>query len=546
MNISTLLYAIVVGTLFSLAALSSERSLRGSGRATRSVWLVAVALISVWPVAMMLVGSPPTSAAISPPAHLEATSPATASARAASPGAIAAPTITFPSLAPRSVRLDRIAFGIAIVTPALMLAVLLVDLVRITRARRRWRATTVDGVPVLLSDEFGPAIVGVRDPQIVLPVWVLALPLAQQRLLLAHESEHLARHDSKALLVGALAVACAPWNPAAWWSFGRLRLALEVDCDQRVLQRGHDLRAYGELLLAIGRRAARSGMLATAFAERRSVLRTRITLITAIPTGTLSSRIAGGIFAAVTVLTACAIRPAATTGATPYAGTPRPIGHVPSPLAGDSIAMPAADSSNTVYRLTGAATGLPRKFSVTVPGPQNDPRLPSCPLQLSDPATGATLRIRGAVSHWVARTDAKGTSTELQAAAYYYVRPAGTYGVSANMVLRVGCGTPSATANSTGAPQSGTTADISGTLRGNYLIVADSIKWSPTRLDLGFLADSVQWPEARVRSLAGTLARLRPGVDTITITLMLAPMRPTYWQSQTWFFYPKLMPETLH
>ena len=52
------------------------------------------------------------------------------------------------------------------------------------------------------------------------------------------------------LLAGAcLAVVILPWNPAVWWMLSRLRLAVELDCDSRVLGRGAPSRHYGELLI---------------------------------------------------------------------------------------------------------------------------------------------------------------------------------------------------------------------------------------------------------------------------------------------------------
>jgi TonB family protein len=53
-------------------------------------------------------------------------------------------------------------------------------------------------------------------------------------------------------LAGVLLVA-TPWNPLLWWQFRRLRAAIEMDCDRRVLRgRPGDRRAYGELLLEVG------------------------------------------------------------------------------------------------------------------------------------------------------------------------------------------------------------------------------------------------------------------------------------------------------
>ncbi|HWW20919.1 MAG TPA: hypothetical protein VNZ06_08955, partial [Steroidobacteraceae bacterium] len=70
-------------------------------------------------------------------------------------------------------------------------------------------------------------------------------------------------------------------NVPLWWQLYRLRHALEVDCDARVLDAGHDLQAYGEALIAVGQqRSAFIGAVA-AMAESRTLLERRIEVMTA-------------------------------------------------------------------------------------------------------------------------------------------------------------------------------------------------------------------------------------------------------------------------
>ena len=149
------------------------------------------------------------------------------------------------------------------------------------RLRRRLRGCSsriVDGERVLVSSDFGPAVVGVVRPQIVLPEWALAIGENDRRIIVAHEKEHRQAHDPLLAAAALIAVAALPWNAALWWQLRRLRLAIEIDCDRRVVSRhGHDPYAYGMLLLATRERAPR-GMpaMATAMAAMRSGLGRRV------------------------------------------------------------------------------------------------------------------------------------------------------------------------------------------------------------------------------------------------------------------------------
>ena len=149
------------------------------------------------------------------------------------------------------------------------------------RLRRRLRgcpSRIVDGERVLVSSDFGPAVAGVVRPQIVLPEWALAMRESDRRIIVAHETEHRQAHDPLLAAVALILVAAFPWNAALWWQLRRLRLAIEIDCDRRVVSRhGHDPHAYGMLLLATRERA--SGVtpaLAMAMAAMRSGLGRRV------------------------------------------------------------------------------------------------------------------------------------------------------------------------------------------------------------------------------------------------------------------------------
>ena len=171
---------------------------------------------------------------------------------------------------------DRV-LGLAWLAVSAVLAFALVATQR--RLRRRLRgcpSRIVDGERVLVSSDFGPAVVGVVRPQIVLPEWALAMRDTDRRIIVAHETEHREARDPLLATVALIAVAALPWNVALWWQLRRLRLAIEIDCDRRVVSRhGHDPRAYGMLLLAT-REHATGVTPALAMAAMRSGLGRRV------------------------------------------------------------------------------------------------------------------------------------------------------------------------------------------------------------------------------------------------------------------------------
>ena len=181
------------------------------------------------------------------------------------------------------------------------------------RASRRWAAHDLDGTRVLVAPDAGPLVSGWWRLTIVLPHWVLVRTEAERRMMLAHEAEHRRMRDPNLLLVSALAVTANPWNPALWWQLRRLRLAIETDCDRRVLRSGVDVHGYGNLLLDVGERAARRLVPAgAAFAETPSLLERRLDAMTAAPPRHPVARaLALGTLAAGALLVACvAPRPA--------------------------------------------------------------------------------------------------------------------------------------------------------------------------------------------------------------------------------------------
>ena len=265
-----MLHAAAVGLLLSGGALALERALRACALPTRWAWVGATVLTLAVPAAGLLPREEP---------------PAPARTAAAPPAGERMSLGDLPLRTPAPPRLDLAALdrplGLAwgAGSAATLLALLGMGLV-LRRRRAGWRAARVDGVPVLLSRDTGPAVVGLFRSRIVLPEWAAASDPELRDLMLAHELEHLRAGDVRLLAAALAALVLAPWNPALWWQLRRLRLAVEVDCDARVLRRRGDVRAYGALLLEVGRRAGRRPLAAAAMSEPISFLERRIRIMT--------------------------------------------------------------------------------------------------------------------------------------------------------------------------------------------------------------------------------------------------------------------------
>ena len=163
----------------------------------------------------------------------------------------------------------------------LLLTLALLILFRTYRLRREWTGDCAGGKSVLLSEEWGPAVVGFLRPQIVLPRWCRDMDEENLSLILDHEAEHLRAGDLRLLLLAGILPILFPWNLPIWWQLGRLRIAVEGDCDLRVLRKyPNQTRSYLELLLEVGGRVPRRQVAATMLSEPGETLERRIRIMT--------------------------------------------------------------------------------------------------------------------------------------------------------------------------------------------------------------------------------------------------------------------------
>jgi beta-lactamase regulating signal transducer with metallopeptidase domain len=159
---------------------------------------------------------------------------------------------------------------------AAVLALAAVTILRARRDRRTWPLVEVGDARVRVAPRTGPAVLGILHPEVVVPAWLLTASDEEQRLVVLHEAEHVRARDPLVLAAGCVAAALLPWSPAAWWMLLRLRAAVELDCDARVLRRGVRRREYGTLLIEMAGRGPGLSLGAPALAGSPSTLERRI------------------------------------------------------------------------------------------------------------------------------------------------------------------------------------------------------------------------------------------------------------------------------
>ena len=263
-----MVYAALTAVLIAAGALAVERLVASQRMPRRYVWLAALTLAVVVP----LLGDPrepPPTASVPTEETAEAVAPAMVAVERTQ-------GFVLPLPIPPSRTSARTA-GIAWVAGSTAaLAVLCTVLVAVAWARRRWPRRRVDGTDVYLSRRFGPALVGVFSPRPVIPSWVLSAEPSSRAAILRHELEHARARDHLALLYAAIVAAALPWSPAIWWMCRRLRAAIEIDCDQRVIASGIGAADYGALLLQTGSRSHGRWGLAPAMSQPASILERRL------------------------------------------------------------------------------------------------------------------------------------------------------------------------------------------------------------------------------------------------------------------------------
>ena len=95
-----------------------------------------------------------------------------------------------------------------------------------------------------------PTAIGFFKPMIVFPSWTLReLSSGELRIILIHELAHVRRRDDWTNLLQKLVRALFFFHPAVWWIDSRLTLEREMACDDAVLAKTGNPRAYAGCLV---------------------------------------------------------------------------------------------------------------------------------------------------------------------------------------------------------------------------------------------------------------------------------------------------------
>ena len=272
-----MVYSVLVASFVAIAAATIDRLFAIWGLPRRYLWVSALLIAGLAPVVAATSNAP---SRLTPP-PLEGPPANTVSLNRS---AVTAAPLQIP-LSVRAMRVlrraDRPAQTLWLATSTIALVAFLGALIALRMRRASWKTATVDGHPAWIAPDVGPAVVGFMQPRMVLPEWALQLRDTERQFVVRHESEHIRAGDPRLLLVAGLLLVAMPWNPALWWMTRQMRLAMEIDCDARVLSGIDAIREYGMLLLAVHERRGRYLPLVASLTEQRAFLERRILAMTA-------------------------------------------------------------------------------------------------------------------------------------------------------------------------------------------------------------------------------------------------------------------------
>lgn len=317
--ITTMVFALLVSAFVLVAAHAAEDAQRAANRSLRWIWAGAMALtLGLTVAAPVRHTAPPT--ALTTQGQPQVASqlpdgfPSTQAWRAAAVqlrDALGAPMAPLLQLALRAVEGVPFAVqrGLAVAWLLASAATFIAFATSYARLRRQvaqWPRHHFSSAAARIAPAAGPAVVGLAPSEIILPRWLLSRTAADQQVVIAHELAHVQARDPWLLMIACAMVACMPWNPLLWYALRRLRLAVELDCDRRVLRQGVRTEAYGALLIEISALRPAFPPAMPAFSCNSSFLERRLVAMTSRPSRFASARrIVGGLVTTLALFAAC-------------------------------------------------------------------------------------------------------------------------------------------------------------------------------------------------------------------------------------------------
>jgi len=293
---SWMAYTALVGVLVALAAVGFEHIAVARRWPVRATWAVALALSVAWPIAESL-------------RRYLLQARATADVMPFAITVLPVQVINGNSGPSRAEIINQALIVFWVIASTVLLFRLGRAVMGLRNARGGWRQDEVDGMAVRLAPNEGPAVVGLRSMEIVLPEWIVALDMHLRAMVLRHEDEHRRARDPYLLFAAAVLVALMPWNLALWFQARRLRLAIELDCDARVLRAHPSAERYGLLMMTIAqRRSVAPTLFAPMLTEPATQLERRIIAMSTTTRRVARATLYGGMAAGVALLFACSLR----------------------------------------------------------------------------------------------------------------------------------------------------------------------------------------------------------------------------------------------
>lgn len=286
-----MIYQCATALLLGLAALAAERLVDMRRWPRRGIWAASISACLIIPALALLKPAPAPNVLAAPVAVLQRDSARTR-VDIQPRGAEKVGLVSADHALPESVlqlwsgtTMRTLKWPIGRIWMGLSLCVLSLYAFAtwtLVRRARHWPRQNVEGCVVRISPSTGPAVLGYIRPEIVLPKWCLSASASELRLIIAHERAHVTARDSLLWIFALLAFAFVPWSIPMAWQVRRLRFAIEVDCDARVLRSGVGLNDYGHTLLAVSQRQIIAPLAALSMAARRSVLERRLSILAVI------------------------------------------------------------------------------------------------------------------------------------------------------------------------------------------------------------------------------------------------------------------------